>query len=406
MQNKRHSVCVIIYGLNQSNRVLQPWRYLTEVAIQLFKLGHAVTILTETGSHKTAMAEIGGVRVQQISSVRCFRWSKNPELYAAIDAIDPKVIIWSVGLTSFLHQQYPSLADRFQIGIFSSPIYSLSDLSRLGIFKLATNYSLSTVHVVGALSPGWLLKRGLRQNKLHHLVTQTKTTQKALSDRFWDGRSQVIPPAVDEIWFSARKIDSDKDIRQRFGFTPDHFVVMYCGSPAPLRGLQLLIRAIALAHQVRPEMRLLILNRRRIHELEKESLKFRKAIAKLGLQHVVKVVEGFLEPESLVAIASASDAIALPFELVPSDAPLSVLEARALRKPLITTDVACLPELVEGYQQGAYLAEPGNLSSLAEKLIQAAKDAAPAPKRVSSGNLPSRPWSQVGDDWSRLIESL
>jgi glycosyltransferase involved in cell wall biosynthesis len=402
MGNKKCSVCIIIYGLNPSNRVLQPWRYLTEVAIQLSKLGHAVTILTETGPGTKTMTEIGGVPVQQLSSVRCFKWSPNPELWAAIDVINPKVVIWSVGLTSFLHQQYPYLSGRSQIGIFSSPIYSLRNLSRLGLFKLVANYSLSMIHVVGALSPGWLLKYGCRRSKLQYLVTQTRTTRKVLSNRFWDGPLHVIPPAVDEIWLSNKTMN--KDVRRRFGFAPDDFVVMYCGSPAPLRGLQLLIRAVALAHQVRPEIRLLILNRRRNNELEKESLGFQKSITELKLQHIVKVVDGFLEPESLVEIASASDAIALPFELVPSDAPLSVLEACALRKPLITTRVVCLPELVDGYR--AYLAEPGNLSSLAQKLIQAAGDAVFIPNEKLFESPPPRLWPQVGYDWSRFIESL
>jgi glycosyltransferase involved in cell wall biosynthesis len=38
--------------------------------------------------------------------------------------------------------------------------------------------------------------------------------------------------------------------------------------------------------------------------------------------------------------------IALPFRLLSSDVPLSVLEAMALGKPLVVTDIGCLPELV------------------------------------------------------------
>jgi glycosyltransferase involved in cell wall biosynthesis len=402
MGSRQRSVCLVIYGLNQSNRVLQPWRYLTEVAVQLSKLGHDVTILTEIGPDTKTMREIGGVPVRQIASVRCFRWRENLELYAAINAINPKIIIWSVGLTSFLHQQYPALPDRFQIGIFSSPVYAFGDLFRLGFFKLIANYSLSTVHLAGVFSPGWLLKDGARRSKLLTLVTQTETTQRALSNRCWNGSSHVIPPGVDEIWLSPPM--RSEDIRREFGFAPDHFVVMYCGSPAPLRGLQLLIRAMVLAHRARPEIRLLILNRRRAHELEKETSEFQKSITEFGLQHIVKVLDGFLEPKSLVEMASASNAIALPFELVPSDAPLSVLEACALRKPIITTRLVCLPELVAGHQ--AYLAEAGSLSSLAQKLIEAASDATLIPNEKFSKSPPPRTWAQVGQEWSRLVEAL
>ena len=56
-------------------------------------------------------------------------------------------------------------------------------------------------------------------------------------------------------------------------------------------------------------------------------------------------VTGLLPQRQLIQAVAMCDIIALPFELVPSDVPLSVLEAMALGVPVITTQVACLPEL-------------------------------------------------------------
>ena len=115
-----------------------------------------------------------------------------------------------------------------------------------------------------------------------------------------------------------------------------------------------------------------------------------------------RLVSATLPAAELASYVAACDLAALPFELVPSDAPLAPLEARALGLPLVTTRLACLPELAQGGPH--ILAEPGDTGSLAAALLRAATqlrqlppdDPAPAP----------RPWEAVGEEWERYLFAL
>jgi glycosyltransferase involved in cell wall biosynthesis len=132
----------------------------------------------------------------------------------------------------------------------------------------------------------------------------------------------------------------------------------------------------------------------------------------------------------------ATDIVALPFELVPADAPLSILEAQALGKPIVTTRVASLPEMAAAGV--SYLAEPADPVSLAQALLEAAVDLgrqqsedslavarepldslAVACRPLDSLAVACRPleppeqdkrmirsWRKVGEEWSQLVQAL
>ena len=117
-------------------------------------------------------------------------------------------------------------------------------------------------------------------------------------------------------------------------------------------------------------LKLVILSRRRPNEWVREDHALNRLLQDHCLEPHVKVISGFLEPDALVSNVADADIITLPFELLPSDAPLSILEALALGKPIVTTRVACLPELVSSGE--GYLAEPGDPNSLSEAIERAA----------------------------------
>jgi glycosyltransferase involved in cell wall biosynthesis len=394
------SVCVVLHGLQPGNRLLQPWRYVTEVARQLRLQGHAVVMIAGPGGP----VDVDGVQVRSIRSVRRFWGRANRELEEAISASDPEVILWSVGLTSFLHQAYPHCDGRIQIGLFSSPMYRLGELTRLGIPRLVGDISLTGIHVLGALSPKWILRGRARRSGLSWLVTQTETTRRRVVQAFWEKETRTIPPGTDEAW--AVPSHSVAEARSRLGYGPGDFVVLFYGSPSPVRGLPLLVRAVALASQQKPGIKLLILNRRRPPELERETRQISSLILRLGLQEVVKLVDGYLEQDELTGLCSASDLVAFPFLLLPSDAPLSVLEARALGKPILVTRLGCLPELAGAAY--SYIAEPNDLSSLVRAMLQAFDEPGLSHATDRRLHLPrsARTWADVGHEWSEFLRDL
>jgi glycosyltransferase involved in cell wall biosynthesis len=387
--------------MEEHNWQLQPWRYLTEVACQLAARGHAVGVISDSAKGQTAVKLRGLVRVEHLRSVRNPIWKPNHALLDLIQHSRPDVLLWHVGLTSFVYQSLPARLSVPTIGVFSNPLYTPYDLARLGIAKLLRNHLYVRVHLAGSLIPARLLKARIQEWSLRALIVQTNTTRSALLQAgFFKELIRVIPPAIDEVW---QVIDQRQAaaVRTSWGFAPDDRVVLYYGSPIELRGLPLLIRALVRTRQKSPGLKLVILSRRWPGQLVHEDLTIGRLLQEYDLVNHVKVLSGFLQPAELVPQVAAADIIALPFELLPSDAPLSILEALALGKPVVTTRVGCLPELVARGQ--GYLAEPGDVESLAQVLYQAAVATL---GRHPAGIDSDRRWEDVGEEWSTYLQNL
>jgi glycosyltransferase involved in cell wall biosynthesis len=343
-----------------------------------------------------------GVPLRRLASASSPRWGANRELERAIGELDPQVVIWHLGLTSLLHQSLAPAEGRLSVGIFTSPLYRFGELARLGLLRLARGYRLSSLHLVGSLLPARLLRRRDFESRLRTLVVQTHTTRRRLLDRrLWRGKLQVIPPGVDPAWLTW---GGDRQAsRRRLGYSDSDLVVVYFGPPEPLRGLPTLLRAFALAYPREPRLKLLVLSRPR----DGHPAGLERPLRDLGIQQVTRLVDGSLDPEQLARHVAAGDLVALPFELVPSDAPLSPLEAQALGQPLVTTRVACLPELAPG--EGCYLAEPSDPVSLAQAILRCAAAGRGGSKQGMNNSHPHktiRNWSAVGEEWTHLFQSL
>ena len=407
MKQERKSVCLISSGLVNRKLRLQPWRYLHEIARQLMAQGHRVTAISDGTPNSDT---VGGVLVRRVDTVNRFRWQDNLPLQRAVRKIDPDLILWHLGLPSFLHQRLDDSAwpNVPVVGIFPGLIYRPPELWRLGMKRLVQGYQLSAIHVLGTLVPKRLLRRAVNDGSLRCLVAQTETTgQRLLESGLRPEQVKVIAPGVDDIW-SEFHLNSHQSMRAELGYGDSDSVVLYFGSPASLRGLHTLIRAVKIARLPDPSLKLLILNRRHVDELLREDAELRQLLSESAMKQHVKVVSGFLPKDVLVRHVAACDVVALPFELVPADAPLSILEAQALGKPVVTTKVASLPELAS--QGIKYLAEPASPYSLAQALQQAVQS-----KHKSNGVAPEkhlitqptpRSWQQMGKEWSHLIQTL
>lgn len=407
MSQQRRSVCLITSGLASRHLKLQPWRYLHEVAQQLIIQGHDVTVISDQHDGQPRQEQIGTVPVTRVKNVNYSRWGNNLPLHTNLQEIAPDVILWHVGLTSFVHQCFESVHNVPIVGIFTSPLYKRRELARLGIKKVALGHQLSAVHALGSFIPNPYLQRRMAKSNLHSLVVQTQTTKRnLLQNELWHKSIQVISPGVDEVW---QQSHSNSE-RVQLGYHSSDKVILYFGSPAPLRGLHTLIEAFELARQQDDDLKLLILSRRHADELFEQEGSLEALLNRSEIKSHVQIVSGYLEPERLVSHVAACDVVALPFELVPSDAPLTLLEAQALGKPVVTTNLACLPELVA--QGEGYLAEPSNAQSLADALQQASrrenKGARHTINTAPSGkvSLFERTWQQMGQEWSHLIQTL
>lgn len=397
------SVCMIASAVEERTWRLQPWRYITEVACQLSNLGHPVACLSDgDGSFPIKLSKYP-IYTKRMQSVKNPVWKPNRALFDEINRIKPEVIIWHVGLTSFLYQYIPEDRHVPIIGIFSNPVYSPRELARINLLKLWRSFGLSRVHLAGSLTPGWFIRALPTQKGITSLVVQTETTKMSLLQTHkWIKPIDVIPPGVDDCWLDG-KPQVDLNVRDSWEFSKKDVVLLYFGSPAAWRGIFTLLEALDSAHRNSPCLKLVILSRSRPNEWMPEEEKIKKLVQKYHLETHVKMISGLLEPETLVSWITAADIIILPFELLPSDAPLSIFEAMALGKPVITTRIACLPELVS--QGKGYLAEPGDPNSLSESIRQAVFDHM-NDKQPDHQKKYSRNWQTVGVEWSNYLNRL
>ncbi len=118
------------------------------------------------------------------------------------------------------------------------------------------------------------------------------------------------------------------------------------------------------------------------------------------LDDMVKFTQGLLAKEDLITLIQTSNAIALPFKFLLNEPPLSVLETMALSKPLVTTRVSGLPELI-GSDRGL-LIEPGNAEELAKAIYYVAKN----PEEADAIGKRAAEYISKLPDWSKLAKYL
>lgn len=339
-------ICVVASGLSVQNRCLQPWYYLIATARGLADCGHEVTLLTDRASIPSVEGQLDGLAAR---SCRATRWPSQETVQLA-QSLHAEALLWHVGRTTFLVPPLlppvPSDAPPI-IGIWTSPIYRPRELLRLGCGALGRAPRLSGAHLLGLLVKSASICGPLRAGWLSGLVVECEHTRTRLVELgIAKQRIHVVRPAIDPLWFRAQ-LDADgrRAARRVMGYGDDDLVVGTFGPAEPLRGLPDLLSAFTAVRAERPNMRLLAFCRQRgSGEVEGDLLA--SGTAGIGGEEWGRFVGGWMPPSRLARSLAVCDMIALPFRLVSSDVPLSVLEAMALGRPVIVTDVGCLTELV------------------------------------------------------------
>ncbi len=339
-------VCLVSSGLSERNRCLQPWRYLVATARGLADRGHEVTLLTDRASALAAGGRLDGLRLLPCHGTR---WPARETVQLA-HSLNAEVLLWHVGRTTFLAPSLlPPLASEAPpiIGLWTSPIYRPRELLRLGWGALCRAPRLSGAHLLGLLAGAGGICDALQAGSLWGLVVECEHTRARLAALgVAEGRVHIVRPTIAPLWFRTR-LDPDgwRAARRSMGYGDEDLVVGTFGPTEPLRGLPDLVSALAVARADRPNLQLLAFCRQR-RSGETDGGPLARQAARVGGEKWVRFVGGWTEPAVLARNLAACDIIALTFRLVCSDVPLSVLEAMALGRPLIVTDVGCLPELV------------------------------------------------------------
>ena len=362
-------ICLVTPAFEGDKVRVQPGRYLYEICKNAERLGIQVKVLSDGYPPLPQSDQVEEVSVRRCKSVRLPPLMGNKALLSLIRQEAPDVVLWHVGLTSFLHLDLRGKTNRPIIGIFTSPVYDLRDFLRFGIHEVLFDMGSPYAHLLGAVMPSAFIRRPFEHGVFRSLIVLSDTARRALVQKGVPSEKIVlVPPGIDDEWFaSVQNSDIVGHVRRAIGLFPEDFVVVYFGSPQPYRGIITLAHAVAIACRTLPRLKLLVLSRRRGREMDGDERRLRDLCSQLGIDEHVKIVTGFLARDKVVQCVASADVVALPFKLVPSEAPLSILESMALGKPVIATAVDGLPELLADGR--GVLVQPNDTDALAQALV-------------------------------------
>ncbi len=400
-------VCLICSGLVKENIRQQPWCYMYQVCRNLGQLGIEAKLVSDGYPRLPQFDDVDGIPVHRLRHVRFWPVLGNPALQSFIEAEDPDVILWNVGLTSFYHLRPGSKIKKPIVGVFTSPVYHLSDLFRMGTLDMLKDFGFVYIHLIGAMVPSVVIRGFLGSAGFESMITLSNSTKEGLTRRGMSARNiDVVSPGIDDDWVDAQVSDELlENARARLELSREEFAVLYFGSPIRIRGTDTLVKAASLALPYLPNLRLRFLSRGSEGEFVREEARLRSLASRLGLEDKVKVIPGCFSKQELISFVAAADAIALPFKLVQSDVPIGILEAQALRKPVISTTVNSLPELLAGGR--GYMVKPGDARELAQALTKAASDSTTAkPAMAGPYTAAERRWIEVSEEMAQILRRV
>lgn len=356
-------ICIVCYGLTENNIRLQPWRYFSEIAIGLSKKNFDVTIITDGSSEGQNLT---GIPIRHVKKLRKLPFQSNTELVSLIKSEQPDIILWSVTALDYLYLNIFKQIGIPVIGLFTGPIYRPSDITRIGTHEILKNIKFLSAHILYASLPSFFI-RGL-VNSLHcnKIFVMSRKNKEIIIEKGGDIRKVAhVPAGIEESDFM--KSNEFNSIISKYKLDKNSFNILYFGSPLSIRGTDSLIKAVSKVRTQHPLIKLIILSRRRDGELSHEEMEIQDLILKLGLGKNIQIISGFLDKDEVKEFIAFSNLIALPFKIVPSDVPTSILESMAMGKTVISTALDGIPELLEDGR--GFVVQPNNDEDLAEKII-------------------------------------
>jgi glycosyltransferase involved in cell wall biosynthesis len=273
--------------------------------------------------------------------------------------------------------------------------YSLSDLKPLSLRELFSHW----LHVVTSVPPGSLLVRLLNDDANTTIVVPSEYIRESLCNFGVSKRKIKVAP----LSFHMRDLAFDESkgkwkAREDLGLVEENFIITYMGAPDTVRGTDTLIYAAAMLKSKLRTFKVIILSRRNLHKESKDEELLFRLIKKFKLSRFIKIVPGVLSREDIKNYLTASDVIALPFKITLSEPPLSILEAMALGKPVITTKTCGIPELVNSNR--GLLVRPGDPKHLAQALSYLAQN----PKLVDELGRRAKEYVKSLTTWDELAK--
>jgi len=217
-------------------------------------------------------------------------------------------------------------------------------------FKGLSNVNMSLYTLVDRFVLDWLVDK---------LIAVSSDIQRALVKIYGADRVVRVHNGIDLEAVQAKTSRSDK--RKEWNISDSVTLVGTVGRLVPVKGHMVLLEALQILHQSHCMVTLLIVGDGPLRgDLEAE-------VRRLGLEEFVRFAGHQVEPYDFI---NMMDVFVLPS--LHEGIPMVLLEALALRRPVVATRVGGIPEVIEHGRTGL-LAEPSDAASLAgfiQRMVQ------------------------------------
>ncbi len=219
----------------------------------------------------------------------------------------------------------------------------------------------SIMKFLSSFNPNFLVYgfRCFAYSLVDHIICMSNIEREYVVRKFGVEGKQVsaIPNGVD----LARIAIPPYDFR-RVRKISSKFVLLYVGQLIEMKGIPYLLQAFRILIDKGYDAVLVLISYTRSRNRKCIILEL---IRKLKLQHNIKILFGIAERD-LIAAYNACDIFILP-SVFDEASNTAILESMACKKPVISTNVDGIPEVVINGQNG-FVVEPRNASELAGKL--------------------------------------
>ena len=211
----------------------------------------------------------------------------------------------------------------------------------------------------------------------------------------------LVPNCVDIESFQT--LQRDEELSKKYNISPETVTIGYAGTIQHYEGLDDLIKACALLDQKNIDFRLIIVGGNAHHSKEN----YQKDLANLAkdLKILDKIIfTGPVKPAEVPRYYSLMDITPFgrkPFKVCEVVSPIKPVEALAMGKTVIVSDLDALKEMIIDNETGLYF-EKGNVESYANALEKAIKN--PDLRTMLGEN--AREWVKTNRQWSQNGETI
>jgi glycosyltransferase involved in cell wall biosynthesis len=333
-------ILIICEGLNKETIHVQPWKHVFEIAKGLKRKNYDAYILTDQNLLSENAMIIENIPVKTAKKGK-FLFEAN-ELCRFLNNFD--VIYWnSTGPLSALNfLRIKSYRQPFVWALHGS-ILGMQDLSNIRITDIPLLW-LCWNNIFYSLNSVSIIKKAINLSRIKALIVPSQRLKMRLVKMGLDYRIiHVVYSGVDTITFSPKSEKSIVNFKTELGFKPDENLILYYGPLNSFRGADELAKAIPKISSAFSDVQFVFLGR--CAKIDYKSRRLKKSLLK---HENVHLIERFLNQNTLLKYLHSADIVVLPFRFWPYvECPLTVLEVMAVGKPLITTNINAIPEIVQ-----------------------------------------------------------